>query len=221
MNPIKVGIVDDNKSIANEISKRLAMFPEIEIIFYEDRGQKALNWLNNHSIHPAVILMDIEMPVMDGIETTFRIKQQYPGIHILMLTVFDDEDTIYRAMQAGAKGYLLKEERAHKMIQAFTELTEGGIPMSASIASKTMKMMLEGYTPDKSRVLSTDPSKQLSKRETEILELLSAGHKNAVVAQKLFISEATVKKHIENIYQKVEARGRVELINWYNKEKAR
>lgn len=220
MNKLRIGIVDDQPKVAQQILEKLSFYPEIEVSFNLDRGEKVLQWLGAHNEHPQVILMDIEMPQMDGIETTFRIRQSYPGIQVLMLTVFDDEANIYHALQAGASGYFLKEERALVIRQALDELRNNGNPMSPSVASKVLRMMLGSYRPQLPRLFELNKEQQLSDREIEILELLSKGLKNTQVASSLFISEATVKKHIENIYQKVQAGSRVALINWYNNKKA-
>jgi len=213
-----VGIIDDNKKLADQIRLKLELSNQVEVIMYADRGKKAIDELRELDKLPEILLMDIEMPGMDGIETTFRIKQEFPDLKIIVLTVFDSEDNIFHAIKAGANGYLLKDESTERIIQSFKDAQEGGAPMSPHIATKTLQMLTKGYQPETTRIHESDPEKQLSKREIEILELLSKGMKNAQVAESLFLSEFTVKKHIENIYQKVCVHSRVELINWYNQK---
>jgi DNA-binding NarL/FixJ family response regulator len=216
--PMKIGIIDDNVRLARQLIQKLQMVENITILFNEDRGRKGIEWLGlNHGNHPDIILMDIEMPDMDGIETTFRIKQLFPGIRIIMLTVFETEDKIFNAIKAGATGYLLKDEKLGKMLSSFEEVMDGGSPMSALIASKSLRMMLSGYKPETKNILVNEPDEQLTKREVEVLEFLVQGSRNQEIAEKLFISPSTVKKHIENIYLKLQMKSRVELVNWYNK----
>lgn len=214
---MNIGIIDDNLSLGRQLIQKLSLAEEIRVMFFVDRGRKALDWLVQHSVRPDILLMDIEMPEMDGIETTFRIKQQFPDIKILMLTVFESEDKIFNAIKAGATGYLLKDEKLERMLTAFDEISEGGIPMSAAIAAKSLTMMLSGYKPQEKTSFIPGSEEQLTKREVEILENLSKGLRNQEIADKLFISRATVKKHIENIYLKLQLRSRVELVNWYNR----
>lgn len=213
-----IGIVDDNQVLGRQLVQKLGFADQIQVLFCVDRAKKALDWLALNMEAPNLILMDIEMPEMDGIEATFRIKQLYPAIKILMLTVFETEEKIFSAIKAGATGYLLKDEKLPRMLTAFNEIMEGGIPMSALIASKSLQMMLSGYKPESKLNPTNDMGEELTPREIEILENLSLGLRNQNIADKLFISRSTVKKHIENIYLKLQLKSRVELVNWYNRK---
>ena len=211
----KIGIVDDNEKIATQLQTRLALLGNVEVMFYINGGVKTLEWFSNHTQHPDIILMDIEMPDKNGIQTTFELKQLYPNLKIIMLTVFDNEEHIFNAIKAGATGYLMKEEKLGRIQQAFDEVMEGGSSMSAMIAQKTMQMMLNGFKGPATDTYREQEDK-LTKREFEILEHLSKGLKSQELADKLFISPATVKKHIENIYNKLQLHSRVELVNWFH-----
>ncbi len=211
---LQIGIVDDNDHISQQIAENLLLTDEVDIAFMASSGREALQWLNKHKNHPQLILMDIEMPGMNGIETTFRIKSEYEDVKIIMLTVFDNEANIFNAIKAGASGYLLKDEKLPVMLAAFTEVLEGGAPMSPAIAMKTMQMLIGGYKTDK-QLLYNENQEELSRRELEILELMATGNNSAAIAGKLFISRSTVKKHIENIYRKLHVNSRVELLLWY------
>ncbi len=211
---LQIGIVDDNDHISQQIAENLLLTDEVDIAFMASSGREALQWLNKHKNHPQLILMDIEMPGMNGIETTFRIKSEYEDVKIIMLTVFDNEANIFNAIKAGASGYLLKDEKLPVMLAAFTEVLEGGAPMSPAIAMKTMQMLIGGYKTDK-QLLYNENQEELSRRELEILELMATGNNSAAIAGKLFISPSTVKKHIENIYRKLHVNSRVELLLWY------
>jgi DNA-binding NarL/FixJ family response regulator len=158
--------------------------------------------------------MDIEMPVMNGIETTFRIKNSYKDISVIMLTVFDNESNIFNAIKAGASGYLLKDEKFERMLEAFNDIREGATPMSRSVAKKALQMLVTGYKPEK-QLMYTEEQEELSKRELEILELMADGASTQQMVDKLFISPRTLKKHIQHIYQKLHLKSRVELLLWY------
>ncbi|MBP7512233.1 MAG: response regulator transcription factor [Bacteroidia bacterium] len=216
MKKYQIGIIDDNHKIAQQLQQKLSLVDDVEILFFEDRGLKGINWLNTNLQKPNIILMDIEMPDMDGIETTFRIKQIFPGIQIIMLTVFESEDSIFNAIKAGATGYLLKDEKLESILNSFEEVLSGGAPMSPLIAQKTIQMLSKGYKPQQVVIYANNSEEQLSKRELEILQLLANGLRNFEVAERLFISNATVKKHIENIYNKLQIHSRAELVNWYH-----
>ncbi len=164
---------------------------------------------------PDIILMDISMPVMDGIEATKRIHHLFPQVKIVMLTIFDDAEKIFDAILAGATGYLLKDEKPAKILAAMEEAMEGGAPMSASIALKSLAL-IRGKNSE-----SSEEKKEfnLSKREVEILELIAKGENYHQIADKLFISPKTVRKHIENIYSKLQVHTKIEAIKMAAKHK--
>jgi len=209
-----VGIVDDNDRISQQIAEKLLLTDEVEILFIADRGREALNWLNAHRQHPQIILMDIEMPGMNGIETTFKLKDAFAHVKVIMLTVFDNEANIFNAIKAGASGYLLKDETLSRMMEAFADAMDGGVPMSPPIARKAMDMLVTGYKPER-QIMYAENQEELTKREIEILEKMAEGMNVQGIAGSLFISPFTVKKHIENIYSKLHIKSRVELLLWY------
>lgn len=139
MSVIKVGLVDDNPTLLRNISQNLAIFEEIQLVFKATNGRDALSKAGSQEVD--IILMDIDMPEMDGIEATRRIKELYPHIKIVMFTVFDREDKIFDAIKAGATGYLMKDERPSRIVAAVEEVMEGGAPMSSVIALKTLQML--------------------------------------------------------------------------------
>ncbi|MES2703614.1 MAG: response regulator transcription factor [Bacteroidota bacterium] len=210
----QVGIVDDNDKIAGQIAENLLLTDEVDILFMANDGREALQWLSKHKTHPDILLMDIEMPVMNGVEATFKIKGLYDKIRIIMLTVFDNEANIFNAIRAGASGYLLKDETLPRMMDALADVTDGGVPMSPPIAKKAMQMMVEGYKPEK-QLLYTEEQEALSNRELEILTLMAEGAGTPQICNKIFISPATLKKHLQNIYRKLHVKSRVELLLWY------
>ncbi|MBO0353383.1 response regulator transcription factor [Muricauda ruestringensis] len=209
MNKIKLAIVDDNTFLARAIKEKLSDFEDLDIKYMVYNGSELLSKLEkNHNLD--LVLMDIEMPVLDGIETVRIVKQKYPHIKVLMLTVFDNDENIFNAIQAGADGYLLKEIEGHKLYNAITETIEGGAAMSPSIAVKTLKLL---RYPEKQESLSVqEDDVSLSSREKEVLEQLAEGLSYTVIANNLFLSPSTVRKHIENIYKKLQVHNKLEAV---------
>ena len=209
MSKIKLAIVDDNTFLARAIKEKLSDFEDLEIKYMVYNGSELLAKLEkNHNLD--LVLMDIEMPVLDGIETVRIVKQKYPHIKVLMLTVFDNDENIFNAIQAGADGYLLKEIEGHKLYNAIAETIEGGAAMSPSIAVKTLKLL---RYPEKQEPLSVqEDDVSLSSREKEVLEQLAEGLSYTVIANNLFLSPSTVRKHIENIYRKLQVHNKLEAV---------
>lgn len=204
---IKIGLVEDHPQLQKSICENLGGFDEVELIFVASNGQEAIDLAATHQ--PDLILMDIHMPVMDGITATRRLRISNPKVKIVMLTVFDDGDHIFQAILAGANGYLLKDARPSKLISAIQEAIEGGAPMSPQIASKTLQLVRGERT-------ETIPEKndfELTRRELEILHRISSGDTYQQIADKLFISPKTVRKHIENIYLKLQAHNKIEALD--------
>ncbi len=204
----KILLVDDNFFLQKAIEEKLSVFTDIIIKDTASNGQEAIAILEKNHVFD-LVLMDIEMPVMNGIQATEIIKNKYPQIKILILTVFENDENIFNAIKAGADGYLLKDAKPEKIYQSIIEILEGGAAMSPSIALKAMKLLnnpidIENQK-DKETVL-------LSTRELEVLEQLSKGLKNQAIADNLFLSISTVKKHIENIYTKLQAHNRIEAL---------
>ena len=205
---IKVILVEDNFFLQKALEEKLSNFSDIVIKDTAQNGEEAIAILEeNHVVD--LILMDIEMLVMNGIKATEIIKTKYPQIKIVMITVFDNDDNVFNAIKAGADGYLLKETKAEKIYEAITETLAGGAAMSPSIAMKTLKLL---KNPIPFETANETELVELSTREIEVLEHLSKGLKNKDIADNLFLSTSTVKKHIENIYRKLQAHNRIEML---------
>lgn len=202
---IKIALVDDNVFLMKTLAENLD-FPDIKIKYKAYNGTQILEMLEENRILD-VILMDIEMPEKNGIETTRIIKSKFPHIKIIMITVFDDDENIFNAIQSGADAYLLKDAPSEKIYEAIKDVLNGGAAMTPSIALKTLKLLKNPIDFSKLEEVI-----QLSEREIEVLEQLSNGLKNKDIASNLNVSFFTVKKHIENIYKKLQAHNRIELI---------
>ena len=204
--PIRIAVVDDNPMLLRTVTRNLALFSEVQIVCTAMDGEQAIRQTEKHQ--PQVVLMDIEMPVLDGITATARIRHQWPQTKVLMLTVFDRDDKIFEAIKAGASGYLLKDERPARIVQAVEEVLAGGAPMSPGIALKTLNLLRQQTIVDDSvekslRTLQSPETFALTTREVEILELVVDGQTPGQIGDRLFISASTVRKHIENIYGKL------------------
>lgn len=205
---LNLAITDDNSFLIHAIKEKLSFFEDVSIKFSALNGSELLEKLDdNHNID--VILMDIEMPVLNGIETTQIVKQKYPHIKIIMLTVFDNDENIFNAIKAGADGYLLKEINPEALYQGIIETINGGAVMNPSIAFKTLKLL---RNPSKIEDIKDNHEIELSSREVEVLEQLSTGLKYTSIAENLFISPNTVRKHIENIYKKLQVHNKIEAL---------
>ena len=205
---LKIAIAEDNTFLAKAVIEKLSFFDDLNYKFKAVNGAELIGKLEvNHNID--VILMDIQMPEMNGIVATEMVKKKYPHIKIIMLTVFDDDTNIFNAIKAGADGYLLKEIEAENLYKCILEVMDGGAPMTPSIALKTLKLL---RNPSGSLQKANAESIQLTKREVEILVQLSKGLRYNAIAENLFISSGTVRKHIENIYKKLQAHNKIEAV---------
>jgi DNA-binding NarL/FixJ family response regulator len=208
MQKISLAIAEDNPLALKSILKKLEGFGGAELSFVAINGAELLT---KYAENPTdVVLMDIEMPIMDGIKATAELMAKYKEVKILMLTTFDDDEKIFNAILAGALGYLLKNEDDFTIQKAIRDVYEGKAAMSASIALKALN-----YIKKTSLNLSscTAPEDILSKREIEILVELKNGLGYKQIAGILFISEGTVRKHIENIYRKLQVNNKVSAVN--------
>ena len=205
---IKIAIVDDNTFLIHAIKEKLSFFEELKFKFSATNGSELLQQLEDN-FHIDLILMDIEMPVLNGIESAQIIKQKYPHIKIVMLTAFDNDEHIFNAIQAGADGYLLKETNPQELYKGILETLNGGAAMNPSIALKTLKLL---RNPTHIQNQKDQEEISLSKREVEVLENLSKGHSYTVIAEYLVLSPSTVRKHIENIYKKLQVHSKIEAV---------
>ncbi len=204
----KVAIVDDNSFLINAIKEKLSFFEDVVIKHTSLNGSELLTKLQeNHNVD--LILMDIEMPILNGIDTTGIVKQKYPHIKIIMLTVFDNDENIFNAIKAGADGYLLKEINAKDLHDGILETLNGGAAMNPSIALKTLKLLRNPISIENEK---DKEDIQLTPRETEVLEQLSKGLNYNKIADNLILSPGTVRKHIENIYKKLQVHNKLEAV---------
>src|SRR5690606_9548465 len=205
---IKIAIVDDNSFLISAVKEKLSFFKDIEVKFSATNGSDLLTKLENNS-NLNLILMDVEMPVLNGIETTEIVKQKYQHIKIIMLTVFDNDENIFNAIKAGADGYLLKDVNPQTLHSGIRDTLNGGAAMNPSIALKTLKLLRNPIAIENKE---DQEIIKLSPREIEVLEQLSKGLSYNIIANHLFLSTGTIRKHIENIYKKLQVHNNLEAV---------
>ncbi len=212
---IKIAITDDNSFLIKAVKEKLSFFKDLDYKFSAHDGSGLLAKLkDNHNLD--LILMDIEMPVLNGIETTEIVKQKYPHIKIIMLTVFDNDENIFNAIKAGADGYLLKEINAKDLHDGIVDTLNGGAAMNPSIALKTLKLLRNPFEIENKQ---EQEDIKLTNREIGVLEQLSKGLSYNLIAENLILSSGTVRKHIENIYRKLQVHNKLEAVQKAKKNK--
>ncbi len=224
MKKIRLFIVEDQPKILKTQLKLLEKFDEIEIVDTALSGEEALEKICKLKTPPDVILCDLGLPQMSGVDVTRFVKIKYPSVEILMFTVFDEEDRVLDAIRAGASGYMLKGAEATKIVENIHEVYQGGTVIQPSLARKLLKyfkMPLEGK-PSHEIMLREEKvylansgmgiRRSLTERELECLQMIAKGLSNNEAAGVLGLSKATIRTHLEHIYQKLDVTNRVEAV---------
>ncbi len=200
---INVAIVEDNRSFRSKLAAYLNETPGFHCVCVCDSAEDAVKSIPR--LLPDVVLMDIHLPSMSGVDCTRRLKELCPAVQILILTVYEDNDRIFGALKAGASGYLLKRADPADILRAIQEVKQGGAPMSCQIARRVVQSFQE---------TAADPLKdeKLSQREEEILQQLSKGYSTKEIADHSSISVNTVRTHLQHIYEKLHVRSRTEAV---------
>lgn len=206
----KIGIIEDQKNISDNLVKRFSFFDTIEIVLVAYSAEQAIEKLKACRKHelPAVILMDIELPGISGVDATAYIKANYPEIEVMMQTVFEDQERIFKSIQAGASGYFLKDDSIEKYVDGIQELVRGGAPISASVAAKILKKVRVDEVAMKNNVEEFCDKFTITDRELDILKAIVEDLTEGQIADKLFISPHTVRTHMKNIYKKLHVHSR-------------
>lgn len=208
MSAIRLAVVDDQATIREALAVMLDIEPDVDVVARATNGAEAVEVAARH--RPDVILMDLNMPVMDGIEATTRIRDANPGVTILVLTTFDDDESILAALQAGASGYLTKDAGRASILQAVRGAAHGQTVLAPDVQRRLLILAARA-----SRALPPDgPGVSLTAREREILQLIAEGLRNPEIARRLVISEATVKTHINNLFAKAGFRSRADAVRY-------
>ncbi len=210
---VHIALVEDNTTLQKRFKNNFMLFDEIILDFVSGSGESALNKIKEMPAddRPEIILMDIELPGISGIETTALVKENYPEIDVVMITVFEDQDKILDSIKSGAVGYLLKDETPRYIVDSILDVKNGGAPMTRSVARKIFGSI---QSSDISNNSIDSPEKQfgISERELEIIKLFVASKTYTQIAEELFISPHTVKSHIKNIYKKLHVHSKTSLV---------
>jgi DNA-binding NarL/FixJ family response regulator len=206
---IRLLLVDDQALVRQGLATLLALEADFQIVGQAGNGQEAQAMASQHN--PDVVLMDIRMPVCDGVTATKLIKDKQEDVKILVLTTFDDDELIVQAMQAGASGYLLKNSPMEQLAAAIRSVNDGYTQLGPTIAPKIFSRLNKQATATKSQ---TEIDKMFTVRELEVLKLLGEGKSNKEIANTLYITEGTVKNHITRILSQLEVRDRTQAALW-------
>lgn len=201
--PIRILIVDDHPLFRQGVRFYLESIPGLELVGEAENGAAALSFLAIHSVN--VILMDLQMPGMDGVETTGRIKEERPDTKVLVLTSFNSWDKVYTALKSGASGYILKDAPPEELVAAIKAVANGGVYLGAQVASELLNRV-----GSEKEIITEKLPEPLTHRELEVLKQLGRGLGNREIAAELNLSEKTVKTHVANIFQKLQVTSRTQ-----------
>jgi DNA-binding NarL/FixJ family response regulator len=204
--PIQIAIAEDNSFALKALQDRLSNHPEVRIRHTARNGKELMEQLKQNN-HVDLILMDLQMPEMNGIEATAEVKKLFPQIKVLILTMYDDDEYLFKAIMAGASGYLLKEDDSTQVFQSIMDTMSGGAAMSPVIALQTLNLVRNPFQSGYNK-----EAFELTARELELLEQLKNGLTYEEIGSNLNISYHTVRKHIENIYRKLQVNNKVEAL---------
>jgi DNA-binding NarL/FixJ family response regulator len=203
--PLRVLIADDHPVFRGGLRALLATDPELVVVGEASTGAEAVAM--TMQLQPDLVLMDLHMPDMDGVVATRQIAQMSPRVSVLVLTMFDDDDSVFAAMRAGARGYLLKGTNQAEVVRAVHLTAAGGALFGPAVADRVVEFFARPRASTQ-----TAPFPQLTDREREILDLIARGHNNTMIAARLSISEKTVRNHVSNILNKLAVADRSQVI---------
>jgi DNA-binding NarL/FixJ family response regulator len=204
--PVRVLLVDDQALFREALATLLAVRPEIEVVGEAGNGAAALE--RAAVLRPDVVLMDLHMPVLDGIAATRRLRVEQPDVRVLALTTFDDDEDVFAALRAGAVGYLLKDVPSERLVEGLLAAARGESVLQPSVAARVVARFAQ--LPDDAPRRPQPLVVPLSDRELEVLKLLAEGSSNREIATALFLAEGTVKNHVTNVLAKLGARDRTQ-----------
>ncbi len=202
---IKVLIADDQEIVCEGLKRILQSDPDIKVIGIANNGQQALDLINHQT--PDIVLMDLQMPIMNGVQAICQLRKTYPDLPVLVLTTYMDDKWLFDAIRAGATGYLLKDRPRHELLEAIKGTVSGEAYLDPSVAKKVLNQVASAPEP-----IQFDESIEISERERDILTLLVEGLSNAEIAQRLFLSEGTVRNYLSSLFVKLEVSDRTQAV---------
>ena len=201
--PIRLLIADDHPVFRDGLASLLDPLPAIDVVARASDGAEAVALVDEHG--PDVVIMDVQMPVMNGIDATRAVVAAHPEVGVLVLTMGEDDGTVLSALRAGARGYLRKGAEQDEIVRAVSTVHAGGVVFGASLAARIAEVLAPAVRPER-------PFPALTERETEVLDLIAAGRSNGQIAQELFLSPKTIRNNITSILAKLEATDRADVI---------
>jgi DNA-binding NarL/FixJ family response regulator len=207
MNAIRILLVDDQELFREALNTLLSVQSDFNVVAEASNGEEALRLVAQ--FNPDVVLMDLRMPVLDGVSATQRLRTQFPDCRVIVLTTFDDDDLVFEGLRAGAVGYLLKDTSAEKLFEAIRAAARGEYFLQPSITAKVVAEFARIARP---AILTGEDVIPLSMREVEVLRLVAEGASNRDIANKLVITEGTVKNHLSNILSKLAVKDRMQAV---------
>ncbi|MGA5196455.1 response regulator [Streptomyces exfoliatus] len=211
---VRVVVADDQAAVREGIVMLLGLLPGVEVVGAARDGEEAVAL--TAELAPDVVLMDLRMPRCDGVEATRRIRERHPGTEVVVLTTYADDDSLFPALRAGARGYLTKDAGGEEIVRALRDVTDGRAGLSPSVQRRLLEQLL-GARPEGKESLGAPAAPQadgLTERETEVLALVADGLSNQEIAGRLRISTATVKTHINNLFAKTGVRDRAQAVRY-------
>lgn len=209
---IRVLLADDQALLVDGLRVILGAEADIEVVGAARDGEEALTLAR--SLRPDIVLCDLRMPRVDGVEATRRIVAELPGIRVIALTTYDHDELVLRALQAGAAAYLLKDLPAAELVHAVRAVAGGQMILQPASAGRILTALTRQVSPREIAADGGHPGERLTERETDVLRLMAAGLRNRDIADRLVVSEATVKTHVNNIFAKLGCRDRTEAVLW-------
>lgn len=203
----RVVVADDQTVVRDGLVLLLGLLPGVEVVGAARDGEEALALVAEHA--PDVVLMDLRMPRLDGVEATRRIRAAHPATQVVVLTTYSDDDSVFAALQAGARGFLTKDAAAEEIAAAIERVRTGEAQLDPSVQRRLVEALSE-----RTAVREPELPDGLTRREAEVLRLIAAGRSNAEIARELYISTATVKTHINNLFTKAGVRDRAQAVTY-------
>ncbi|MFB7334212.1 response regulator [Streptomyces adustus] len=207
--PARVVVVDDQTVVREGIVMLLGLLPGVEVVGSAGDGDEAVRLVAE--LAPEVVLMDLRMPRCDGVEATRRIRSEYPRTHVVVLTTYADDDSLFPALRAGARGYLTKDAGGEEIVRAVHSVLSGDAGLAPSIQRRLLERLSE---PEAAPAAPVDAPDGLTARETDVLALIAEGLSNQEIARRLHVSTATVKTHINNLFAKTGIKDRAQAVRY-------
>ena len=207
--PLRVLVADDQQIVREGLATILDLLPDVTVVGTAGNGEEALDLVARR--RPDVVLMDLHMPLLDGVGATRRIVAEQPSTAVLILTTFGEDDDALEALRAGARGVLTKDAGHEEISRALHQAAAGHMTLAAPLQARLLAATASSITPERANLPDG-----LTAREAEVLGLIAAGFTNREIAERLVISETTVKKHINHLFAKIDARDRAAAINYAN-----